>query len=162
IRPLGLAVTLVLGIVLARRVRSRVHAATIARSAGWSLIASCADLASVAVIVFAIAGVGPVSFLPVFVLVSIAATASMVPFGAGVLDTGVWLVLTTKFNVPSDAAIACLLLYRVCGPGITLACGLLSLVTPSGVSQTVQTTGTPTVLPHRHESVCLPQPKKVA
>ena len=90
--------------------------------------ASVCDLGGAAVAAWAIAGINPLSFAVMHVLISAAGAASMLPLGVGVVDAGLWLVLTQSFKVDSVTAGTVVLVYRCCGPGVTLVVGAVSFL----------------------------------
>ncbi len=90
---------------------------------GVALLASGLDVMSAAMVAWIIAGVAPVDFGAIFVLIALASAASTVPLGAGVLDAGAWYALTAHFGVPTGEALICVATYRICGPGLTLLLG---------------------------------------
>ena len=101
-------------------------------------LAACAasmfDVAGLCAICAMICSADPWAVAPAYVLLSGVAAASTLPMGAGVLDAGLYALLTTRLGVDQPSAVAAVLCYRLCGPGLTLAVGAGTLMIRSGAA----------------------------
>lgn len=104
------------------------------------VLAACAasafDVAGLCTICALICGADPWSVAPAYVLLSGVAAASTLPMGAGVLDAGLYALLTTRLGVDQPSAVAAVLCYRVCGPGLTIAVGGVTSMVRVGAAVT--------------------------
>jgi len=99
----------------------------------WAMFAATADLASIGLIAYSVAGVDPWSFLPHFYVLSALAGLAGLPFGFGVIEAGGFSLLSAVYGIDSVAAMACLMIYRITGPGLTFVLGVAFLSGRTGV-----------------------------
>jgi hypothetical protein len=99
-----------------------------AGSLAAAVFASLADLVSVSIVCLLVAGVSPSQLWPHVVLVGIVATAAALPLGIGVIDAGLFLVLTQRLGADERSAVAAIACVRACGPGLSVTLGVLSLL----------------------------------
>ncbi|MCX5691736.1 MAG: hypothetical protein NTV94_18415 [Planctomycetota bacterium] len=99
------------------------------------------DVVACAVICWQICGTDPWLVAPGFVLLTGIAAATSLPLGAGVLDAGLFALLTSRLGAEHENALASVLCYRLCGPGLTVLVGGLSF----GLARSSQCTAAPSV-----------------
>ena len=93
-----------------------------------ALGAAAVDVVTCAAICWLLCGTDPFVVAPGYVLLTGVAAASSLPLGAGVLDAGLFALLTSRLGVQTPDALAAVACYRICGPGLTLLTGGLVLV----------------------------------
>jgi hypothetical protein len=96
--------------------------------------AAIIDVVACSLICQQICGTDPWLVAPGYVLLTGIAAATSLPLGAGVLDAGLFALLTSRLGAEHENALAAVLCCRLCGPGLTLLVGglLLGLVGASG------------------------------
>lgn len=119
-------------LVASQRMRTQAKAggsgrASLASLSAWGALGSLLDVASAAMVVWMITGVSPLEFAPLYVLVTLVASASTLPLGVGIAEVGGWWVLTKMLGVDAGAAAMAVATYRIAGPGLTLLLGAASL-----------------------------------
>jgi hypothetical protein len=127
----GLVACLVLGVWGARRLRllsARVGWRGAAAGAGASTVASAVDSLCVAVVCWLVCGADPLAVWPHYVLVGLVASATGLPLGLGVVDAGLYAVLTQRLGVAPAAALAGVVVCRALGPGLSLLLGAALLL----------------------------------
>lgn len=128
---LGLAACLCTAVWGARRLR------LLSAGVGWrragaaacaSTVATGVDVVSVAWVCWLVCGADPVELWPQYVLVGMVASATGLPLGLGVIDAGLYVVLTQRLGVAGPSALAGVALCRALGPGLSVAVGASSLL----------------------------------
>lgn len=92
-----------------------------------AMLGTLVDAASFGLVAWIVAGLHPLAIMPMVVLVGFVGAASTLPLGLGVVDAGLWWVLTQVARVPHAESLATIVMYRACGPGLTLGLGVVSM-----------------------------------
>jgi uncharacterized membrane protein YbhN (UPF0104 family) len=100
----------------------------VSRLIAWGALASACDMAAMTLLAAKVGHVSVTWFVGVFAVTSVVAAVSMLPLGLGVLDLGLWHVLTAYAGLDPAAAATVLLLYRLTGPLLTASIGAAALL----------------------------------